>query len=169
MNKEIELIAAQLRDNFDGDPWLGRSISILLSEISEDIAFQMINGQHSILDLVWHMVTWREFIINRLQVSDKAASYFEENDWRTLDHTDNSLWQKGLDHLQQTQIQLIEIVQQQQDSILENVVPERQYNYRKLLYGIIQHDIYHIAQIAYVTKVTSANTLEEKNTSARKP
>jgi len=47
----------------------------------------------------------------------------------------------------------VEVLQQQQDSLLIERVPERDYNFRKLLYGIVQHDIYHLGQIAYITKL----------------
>ena len=46
--------------------------------------------------------------------------------------------------------------QQVWHSILEQNVRERTYNYRKLITGIIQHDIYHLGQIAFITKALGA-------------
>jgi hypothetical protein len=59
MNKEVQYIIAQLKDSYEGDPWFGRNIQKLLYEVTEDIAFDKPNGQHSITELVWHMVNWR--------------------------------------------------------------------------------------------------------------
>ena len=88
-----------------------------------------------------------------LNHNKKTTSYFEENDWRDLDHDDKSLWKKGLQCLDETQSELIKVLEQQQDNIINETVPGRTYNFKKLLYGIIQHDIYHVGQIAYLTKL----------------
>ena len=100
------------------------------------------------------MILWREFTINRLR-KDKTVSlaYFEENDWRQLDHTDTKLWKQGLQKIEETQSELIEALQQQKDELLLETVPGKKYHYRQLLYGIIHHDIYHIGQIAYLHKM----------------
>jgi len=100
------------------------------------------------------MITWREFTIKSLRNDDeKSRQYFEENDWRDLDHNDKSLLEKGLQRLDETQSELIDALQDQQDSRLNEIVPGKKYNFRKLLYGIIHHDIYHIGQVAYVVKL----------------
>jgi uncharacterized damage-inducible protein DinB len=154
MNKEIRYIAEQIKDAYEGDPWFGRNAKALLGEINEATAFERPNHQHSILELLWHMITWREFVISRFKKEeDKDLHYFEVMDWRALDHNDKSLWQQGLQRLQQTQDTLPEILENQTDELLDQMVEERNYNYRKLLNGIIQHDIYHLGQIAYIKKL----------------
>ncbi|SHF66763.1 DinB family protein [Flavisolibacter ginsengisoli] len=153
MNKEIQYLVSQLQESYNGDPWFGRNAEKLLGEVTETLAFQKPNGQHSIAELVWHMVNWREFVISRFKKDEtKDLHYFEANDWRQLDHSDRSLWQHGLQKLNETQEILINILQDQSDSILDKTVEERTYNYRNLLNGIVQHDIYHLGQIAYLVK-----------------
>jgi uncharacterized damage-inducible protein DinB len=153
MNKEIQYLVSQLQESFNGDPWFGRNAEKLLGEVTEDIAFEKPKGQHSIAELVWHMVNWREFVISRFRKDEtKDLHYFEANDWRQLDHSDRSLWQQGLDKLIETQELFLNILQDQSDSILDKNVEERTYNYRNLLNGIVQHDIYHLGQIAYLVK-----------------
>lgn len=154
MNKEILYITAQLKDAFEGDPWFGRNAKSLLAEIDEEIAFDKPNQQHSILQLVWHMITWREFVISRLKKDEtKELHYFETNDWRILDHTHKTLWHQGLQRLYETQDELIEIIGKKDDDLLNDIVEERNYNFRKLLNGVLQHDIYHLGQIAYIKKL----------------
>ena len=154
MNREILLIAEGIKDAYEGQPWFGRSVKEILSEIDESIVFEKPNGQHSILELIWHMITWKEFTINRIR-NDNTTSvhYFEENDWRELDHSDKSLWQHGLQRLAKVQNELVEVVQQQKDDLLAQRVNERNYNFRKLIDGIKEHDIYHVGQIAYIKKM----------------
>jgi hypothetical protein len=63
--------------------------------------FQKPNGQHSLLELLWHIITWREFTLSRLQPSaEKNSRYFEQQDWRTLDETNKNLWHEGLKKLE---------------------------------------------------------------------
>lgn len=153
MNREILLMEEQLKDAYEGQPWFGRSAKELLSEVSEEDAFIKLNGQHSILELIWHMITWREFTLECLREKDNAGTKkFEELDWRELDHSNKHLWQEGLQKLNETQAGLISTLQQQRDSILPRQVKDRKYDYRKLLNGIVQHDIYHLGQIAFINK-----------------
>jgi uncharacterized damage-inducible protein DinB len=152
MQTEMAMLSEQLKDSYEGEPWFGRPAKQLLGEVDETIAFTKLNDQHSILELVWHMCNWREFAISHLAPSDKTLTYFEENDWRELDHTNKALWQEGLQKLQQSQDELLRLLAQKDDALLEQNVSGRTYNYRKLISGIIQHDIYHLGQIAFITK-----------------
>ena len=154
MNTEILQIAEQLKDCYDGSPWFGKSVKSLLEEVDQSIVFERPNNQHSVLELLWHMILWREFTINRLRRDNSIAlQYFDENDWGQFNHNDTSLWKKGLKRIEETQAELIEVLQQQKDDILLEIVPGKEYNYRQLIYGIIHHDIYHIGQIAYLNKM----------------
>ena len=164
MNQEILLIVEQFKDSFNGDPWFGRPIVALLKEVQEDIAFEKPSGQHSLLELLWHMVFWREFAISHLEKdSDLPISYFDENDWRVLDHSDTTLWQKGLQQLHQTQEKLVQLLQDLKDTILEEMVFDREYNFRKLFYGLIHHDIYHLGQVAYLTKFLKSSKQKDQS------
>ena len=103
MNTEILQIAEQLKDAYEGDPWFGRSIKSLLKDVEEDTVFEKPNGEHSIVELLWHIINWRAFTINRIREGDEVSlKFFEANDWRNLDHHDKSLWKKGLHKLNET-------------------------------------------------------------------
>lgn len=153
MNTEMLLIVGQLKDAYEGEPWFGRSIKEILNEIDETIVFEKPDGQHSILELLWHMITWKEFALSRLKNDQTPVEYFEKNDWRELDHFDRTLWQQGLQQFAKLHNELIEVIQQQKDEILSQRVGDRKYDFRKLVYGIIQHDIYHLGQIVYIKKM----------------
>ena len=77
---------------------------------------------------------------------------FEATDWRSIDplvHT----WQKGLTALKAAHSSIIEHLQIRKDVFLEEIVDYRSYNFRTLLNGLIQHNIYHAGQIAYASKL----------------
>jgi len=154
MNKEIHYLLGLCRSTYDGDPWFGRSIKKILADIDSDTAVQKPNGQHSILELLYHMINWREFTISRLeQGDDRTALHFDNNDWGQYDPTDHSLWKKGLQKLEITQHRLIDLLGKLNEAALIEKVTDREYDVRYLLYGLNQHDIYHLGQIAYVKKL----------------
>jgi uncharacterized damage-inducible protein DinB len=158
MNKEITYLARQLQTAYEGEPWFGRNIRELISEVDIQTAlYKTDEDQHSILELVYHMLTWREFTISRIEPDQqKDLKYFEDNDWRKLDHGDESLWQEGLKRLDESQKKLLALISNLDDSYLSKEVDERKYNFRFLLNGIIQHDIYHAGQIAYIRKMVAS-------------
>lgn len=154
MNTEIKSLVEQLKDAYEGDPWWGRNAHALLGEVDEKMAVEKPSGQHSILELVWHMINWKEFAISRLhEIDGKDLHYFETNDWRHLDHAHKSLWHQGVERLHYLHNELVGLLEQQSDEVLDQNVAERNYTYRKLFNGILQHDIYHLGQIAYIAKV----------------
>jgi len=153
MNTEILKIAEQLKATYEGNPWFGKNAKALFQEAEAVDVFEKTNGQHSILELLWHMLTWRDFTLTRLRPdAEKNSAYYQENDWRKLDGNNEALWHEGLKKFAELHNELVEVLQQQQDGLLIERVPERDYLFRELLYGIVQHDIYHLGQIAYITK-----------------
>ena len=61
-------------------------------------------------------------------------------------------WARGLKELKEIHDRIVEVLQLKEDSFLDQKVDHRNYNFRFLLNGLIQHDIYHLGQIAYVKK-----------------
>lgn len=156
MNKEVKYISKQLEIIYSGQPWFGRPVKEVLSEIDSTMASKKPNGQHSILELLYHMINWREFAISRLQPgNDKTSTYFEEHDWIQLDHSDKTLFEKGLQLLENSQQLLVRLLGTIDDEVLGTQVSDTEYNYRFMLHGILQHDIYHLGQIAYIKKQLS--------------
>ena len=143
-----------MEEVYEGEPWFGRSVKALLKEVDAKTALIKPSGQHSILELVWHMINWKEFTISRLDERQaQPMKYFEENDWRQLDHTDASLWTKGLKRFEELHHELVKLTKNLPEASLEKIVTERKYNFRQLLNGIIEHDIYHVGQVAFVRKL----------------
>jgi len=157
MNTQMLQLAEQLKDAYEGEPWFGKNALTLIGDTTPEMALKQPGGQHSILELVWHMANWRAFTTNRLRKdSSTPVTEFEQNDWRHLDHTDASLWQQGVELYKQSHNELVEVLQQQTDDLLDQNVFDRNYTYRTLLNGIVQHDVYHLGQIAYIQKLLRA-------------
>lgn len=153
MKKEITYISTTLKATLDGDPWYGRPTYAVLDEIDETLAFKKPEGNgHSLADLLYHMIVWIEFTLERLEKGEYDKKYYETNDWREIDpkvHT----WKKGVKQFKDINKKILAILEQQDDELLKQKVDSRDYNFRYLLHGIIQHNIYHLGQITYVKKL----------------
>jgi uncharacterized damage-inducible protein DinB len=154
MNKEIQTIVSELQNVNSGEPWFGRAVYEILDEVEPTTAFMKPNNtEHSQIELLYHMITWSEFTLARIekdQIRDMAA--FEKLDWRKIDASKHS-WIKGLAIFKSVNKKIIDSLQKKTDDFLEEKVDYRKYNFRFLINGLIQHHIYHLGQIAYLRKL----------------
>ncbi|MBI5372745.1 MAG: DinB family protein [Sphingobacteriales bacterium] len=154
MNKEITALAGRMENLLYGEPWFGRPVFPLLEETDESKVFlKPGDTEHSLCELLWHMITWAEFTLKRVEKeteTDQAA--FEKRDWRPIDpgfHT----WKKGVAELKSLHTQLVSRLREKEDSFLDEKVDYRTYDFRFLLNGLMEHNIYHLGQIAYLQKL----------------
>ncbi|MBC7873878.1 MAG: DinB family protein [Ferruginibacter sp.] len=154
MNNEIQSIIRRIENVNSGEPWFGRSVYSILEEVyPKQVYSKPNNTEHSIAELLYHMITWADFILKRIQkdkINDLAAA--EELDWRVINpkvHT----WKKGLAEFKVIQNKIIALLKKQNEAFLEEKVDYRNYNFRFLVNGMIEHNIYHLGQIAYLKKL----------------
>ena len=154
MNKELQSIINNLQRVNSGQPWFGRPVFALLEDIDAAKAFINPEGHiHSAADLLYHMITWADFSLHRIKGDkEKDMAAFEELDWRKIDpriHT----WPGGIGQFKAIHEEIVRELETKDDGFLSGIVDYRNYNFRFLLNGLIQHNIYHIGQIAYVKKL----------------
>ena len=154
MNKEIQSIIRNLQNVLSGTPWFGRSVYDLLEEIDASKVYIKPNeNSHSLADLLYHMLTWVAFTLKSLEkAGEDEIRSIEQLDWRAIDPTIHS-WEKGLNELKSVHEKIISAIKDKDDEFLSEKVDFRKYNFRILLNGLIQHNIYHIGQIAYLKKL----------------
>ena len=154
MNKEIQSIIRNIENTMNGEPWFGRSVYSMLEEADPSKAFIRPNeNSHTLADLLYHMLTWAEFTLKSLEkAGEEEIRSIEQLDWRQIDPTVHS-WEKGLNELKSIHEKIILAIKDKDDEFLSKTVEFRKYKFRFLLNGLIQHNIYHIGQIAYVKKL----------------
>lgn len=156
MNKEIQSIIRRMENVNNGEPWFGRAVFAILDEVDAAKAFEKPSGTpHSLIDLLYHMITWAGFTLKRLEkdmVNDLKAA--EDLDWRKIDPKQHS-WKKGLREFKSIHKKIAALLKKKDDAFLKEIVDYRKYNYRFLLNGMIEHNIYHLGQIAYLNKMLS--------------
>jgi DinB superfamily len=123
----------------------------LVNEIDESkISVKPNTTEHSLLELLWHMNTWAEFTLAHLENrSADELTAIEQNDWRTINPEKHN-WKKVMEQLKSIHEKIIVILKQKEDVFLKEPVPGREFNFRFMLNGLIQHNIYHAGQIAYI-------------------
>ena len=154
MSTEIQSLINTLQDVQDGEPWFGRSVYTIVEEIDPEItAIKPAPAGHSLLDLLYHMLTWADFTLKRIE-KDKVIDLvaFEKSDWRDIDPAVHT-WERGVAAFKSTHGKIIRLLQTKDDAFLEEAVDFRKYNFRFLIQGLIQHNIYHLGQIAYIKKL----------------
>lgn len=150
----IQLLIQQFKDTLYGEPWFGQSVYALLDQVNERYAYeQPNNNSHSLVELVYHMYTWADFTLGRIRqekIADMGA--FEKLDWRKIDQNTHS-WNEGLAKFKAVNNELLALLDTKDDNWLKEKVEYREYDFAYLLNGLIQHNIYHAGQVAYVKKL----------------
>lgn len=153
MNKCIKTLITELENTLKGEPWYGRSVYEILDEVNKKQVFIKPAGQeHSQIELLYHMYNWAFFTANRIagkKDSDPATAHI---DWTPIDPTVHS-WSKGLKQFKAAHTDIIKLLSKKEDSFLEEKVDYRDYDFQFLINGLMQHNIYHLGQVAYISKL----------------
>ena len=154
MASEIRTILDQFEAVHVKSAWYGKPAMELFGEVDEAMVYQRPNNNsHSLIDLLYHMITWQEFTLRRLKrIKEDNPADIEKLDWRGIDPAVHT-WKRGLEEFESTFRGIRDFLQIAPDSLLEETVDYRDYNFRELLNGIVQHNIYHLGQVAYVHKL----------------
>ncbi len=152
INAVIDRAKTQLVEFYNGNNWVTDNFSKrILSLKQNDALMKMQGSNHSVAELVGHMIAWRNFAVQKLTGNDNydiedesKENWNDQNDW-------NSLCRE------------FELCHQNLLTAIDNFpldnwnakVPGRNYSFLYLIYGIIQHDYYHYGQIGSVLAAIS--------------
>lgn len=154
MKSESSRIEQLLKNSWDGPMWHGTNLKETLKGIDAAKAFRKpAAGAHNIYELVMHMYCWRKFVYEHLNGNaDFKVEINSAFDWPVEYGTTPDDWQKALDILEKSQAQLLEAFAKFDDAQLDEPMHGRKFSWYDFVHGLIQHDIYHSAQIAILKK-----------------
>jgi uncharacterized damage-inducible protein DinB len=148
---EIERIADQYQRAWDGDAWHGPSLREILRDITASQAnTRPIAGAHTIAEIVQHLSYWRWAAMQR--VAGALISPEHDEQWPPLRDESEAAWQEALALLESRQQALMHTLRKLSDEQLAQPIAGRNYNLYVQLHGNLQHDIYHIGQIALLKR-----------------
>lgn len=149
---EIQRIIHLFENTFTGNAWHGPAVMEVLSDLTVEETLNKIGNSHTIAELVEHMITWRQFVVKKLE-GDALYDVTEAENFRSVSTITEKDWKATLERLQLSQDTLLSLLKSITDEKLNEIVGKRDYNYYTLLHGIIQHDIYHLGQIVLMRKL----------------
>jgi uncharacterized damage-inducible protein DinB len=160
MDTEIARITYLLEQTYGGNPWHGSSICHTLENVTVSQATACpIPHCHTIAELVRHVTAWRTFALEKLRGNAGYDIATPEQDWPSVGAINETGWQQILAELSASQGQLMKILSPVNDEKLLETVPGREYDFYFLLHGVIQHDLYHLGQMALLRKTLAIVSL----------
>lgn len=148
---EIDRIQDQLKRAHEGGAWHGPSLQEILKGISaSEASARPVPNAHSIWEIVLHIAAWEGAGRRRLQ-GDRAQLPREE-DWPRISDTSDGAWQHALTKLDESYRLLRDEISRLKEDRLDQPVLSGMSSVYVTLHGVIQHDLYHAAQIAILKK-----------------
>lgn len=151
MNKQQ--ITNDLQTVFNGTPWYGNSILKVIDTVNEKHLNNSFKSGSSIAQTLEHILTWRNYTLELLK--ENFSYKIEMNsveDWSNKKTYSIEEWKKLILRLKQNQKEILKLVETKTETALLKQIPERDYNYFEMLNNCIQHDLYHLGQIALLNK-----------------
>jgi uncharacterized damage-inducible protein DinB len=152
----------ELENTFLGKPWFGTPIATLITQGSWLSAFTVpANALHSVAHLILHMTGWTEEVISRLQ--GNTAGDPIRGDWPEPGAASEQKWQQMVIDLDEANGNLIKAIQAFPDDKWGEKIDDQRGvfepvpTYKELVYGLIQHQIYHAGQIAFLNRMNHVN------------
>ncbi len=148
-----EQLLADLENVFSGEPWYGESVLTILEGISSEQAMKPVGGRR-IYTLLLHMLAWRGYLLRQLQgETDFDIEVNSVVDWPPYQKEGPEAWPLAIASLQENQRQLLALLRGLSEEQLMDTVPRRRFSFAFLINGLIQHDVYHIGQMALLQKL----------------
>ncbi len=153
-NPKLNLYTAQFASMYNGHPWYGDSICQILENVTPAKAYwRPTRDAHSIAQLVSHMMYWRHTLIKRLDgdINYKPSMKSDDN-WKSNGQLKKLGWKSLRKSLDESQTKLLNLLAKQNDTLLKKKYSEKA-SFLDLINGILQHDLYHTGQIAYLKSI----------------
>ena len=150
-NKELPRIITMLQNAFDGSAWHGASVMDILNRVTPELAIKKSKHIHRICELVSHMTTWRIYALKQL-LGEYEYDVSQKENWKEFSTLDESTWVQTKRELVDSQQLLIEALQNISDEKLDDPVHGKSFSYYTMIHGVIQHDLYHLGEIALLSR-----------------
>ena len=153
----IEQLVLDFKTFYNDNPWFGDSYLDVISDITPAEALVPPPNQHSIAVLLWHMVKWRKALTERLLGNmDFQADVTDADNWPAATSQTPETWEAAKVAFAEQQAILLDELSKREEAFLDtDFVKGRPF--RRLVNGVLQHDIYHLGQVAMVKALIRNN------------
>jgi len=156
---EAARIADELDRAFRGDPWHGSPLSRILAGITAgDAAARPLRTAHSIWEIVLHVTAWTHEVERRLRGHPPGQP--PAGDWPPVVTCTDEAWASARRDVDSALDELLHTLATFPDDALWNPVGQTRdqaagtgMTFYVMLHGLVQHTVYHSAQIAALRRV----------------
>ena len=150
MLNEINRILKLFTDLQHGDCWIGVNYKEVLHGVDAQKAMLSISGNtNTIWQLVSHIIYWRSAVANRLTGTDNPPPFL---DFLLPEIPNDENWKQTLHDLEASYHVLRNAIQHFNPENLDKPSPKKDQTYYELIMGCLQHDAYHLGQMALLKK-----------------
>jgi uncharacterized damage-inducible protein DinB len=150
---EIKDIINSLEEVHKHSPWYGNNLSEVLESLITANPNASFNGSNSLGQILEHMIPWKKFVLEKLngnEVFDIEINSIQ--DWNKRKIYSKEEFIELIQQFKTISKKLIDALKKQSDGLLLDIVPEKKYNFKTMLEGIIQHDLYHSGQLSLLKR-----------------
>jgi len=154
---EMERILDQMERIHVGNPWTNRPFTTLLEAVTHiQAAAKPIEDSHSIWEIVLHLITAQELIVDL--VRGEMRPYEPGDEWPAVIDASDAAWQETVDRFFAGDAEVREVVAYGVPEMeLDEPLQEGGSSAYNNLHGYIQHAAYHGGQISMLKRLTEGD------------
>lgn len=147
-NSRVENLVSYLNKAFQKNAGLwSHSVLDILEKVSVKEAIWKEGKVHSIWEIVNHLISGKEYVVNLLEGKEPS----EEN-FKIPEKASEEDWKNTVERLRKSHEKLISLLKNKSDEDLDK--PFGEYGtLEENLYGILSHDCYHVGQIVILLQL----------------
>lgn len=157
----ITAIIDQMEQIHQGKGWIGVNFENKVQGLSDIDFFAQVKGMHSIAEIISHLTTWRVETILKIKTGEGSITDDDPRNWKS----NEDLRKVGKDEILRKHAEslskLLGLLKEKNDDFLNEIYYDTDfksnYRYDFLIQGMLQHDIYHLGQIALLIKCLKSN------------
>jgi hypothetical protein len=150
--KLTDQIAKQFREVYFGGNWTASNLQDKLADVTWQQATTQVDAMHDIATLVYHMNYYVSAVLKVLR-----GGQLDAKDEYSFDHPpilSQQDWERLLDKTWADAIDLASLVEQFPENKLWEIMEDKKHgNYYRNIHGIIEHNHYHLGQIALIKNI----------------
>lgn len=142
-------LARWTEEAFQGDThWFGALWALVEGLTADQAAWRPAPDRHCVWEIVRHVTFWRRYALENVLGHSKPD--IRSGSWRQLGEADDASWQADLERLRTVQEELVSWLRSQSAEALLAPNPRSEYGLFWYMLGLLNHDSYHVGQVAYV-------------------
>ncbi|MGN6418767.1 MAG: DinB family protein [Pseudobacter sp.] len=141
-------------DIISEEPWFGDGFRSKIDQLTDEAAFtKPLPALHSVAELISHSIEWKREGIRQLQGALPQLTMNSPENWKSNEALKKVGWEKLKTDFYSAVNDLVQLLETKEETFLDQLTTDKRYTKRFLLEGLLDHDVYHLGQIAITIKL----------------